>query len=71
MAWTASTFPEESGELVASAWLELSRGVEREFADRMSTDRLDLLVAAYTAAGPGLAAAAATVAGAIGVTLNP
>jgi hypothetical protein len=37
VAWTSSTFPEEAGELVASAWVELSKTTEREFTARMST----------------------------------
>ena len=67
VAWTASTFPEEHGELVASAWIELSRTIEQDFAARMATDRLDLLIAAHSAAGDGYAAAAASMADASGV----
>ena len=67
VSWAASTFPDEHGALVAAAWTELSRKTEGEFAGRMATDRMDLLMAAGGAMGGYAAAAAAVIAPASGV----
>ena len=67
--WASSTFPEEAGELVSTAWRRLSERTRREFSARMATNRLDLFASAYDAAGDGFSRAARATAEVSGVSL--
>lgn len=67
LQWTRTAFPKEHGALVSSAWIALSRRVNKAFALRMSSNKLETFIAAHAAAGEGFARCATLLADVSGV----